>query len=220
MPEGEGQRPPQTEAKLGPNPITHTPDGWLRRRSDPHGLTRGEQAEIYLMRAGTRIEDWLERYTSPKQSKPIPTPETDQPETTPHKPIEPTTSDSLKAENEAPVTESLHEEDPLRFGADVPASTIRVMRALNWIGDWFGRNVADRILGPRENLPLVRRPEFQYKHDMRVQKGTSAPSSVRVVEPAKEPPYDWNDMKRGDPDVQDNPVIETTESGPYRDAQQ
>lgn len=211
MPEGEGPRPPQTESKLGPNPIFHTPDGGLRRRNDPHGLTRAEQAWIYFERGARRFDILVNKLTEPAEpaqssdllpQKDVPTNQAI--ETSP----EPQHIEPAGVENH-----DISEDDPLRFGSDVPSSTIRVMRALNWIGG-IGRSIADRILGPREDLPLVRRPEYQYKHDMRVQKGTSAPSSVRVVEPEKEPPYDWNDPKRGAPEFQDNPVIDTTESTP------
>lgn len=216
MSEGEGPRPPQAETKLGPNPITHTPDGRLRRRNDPHGLTRGERAEVYLMRAGRRVEEWFERNTSPRQADQIPTSEATQPESAPREPQEPPITTPQITVNGLPIThEALQvEEDPLRFGSDVPSSTIRVMRALNWIGEFFQQRVITPILGAPSHQPMARRPRYQYPHEMKVQRATGAPSSVNVVKPAQELPYDWNDPKRGAPEFQDNPVIDTTESTP------
>ena len=200
MPEGEKPpflSPEPVRQDLPPNPVTHADNGFLRRKDDPHGLTLRERAALGFDRTLKRVDNAIGRIVDP-------------PEATPQVEM------VVGEENTSAEPQPNSEEDPLRFGSDLPPMTVRFMRAANRVGEFFQRHFATPLLGEPTHQPLVRRPEYQYPHEMKVQRSTSAPSSIRVVEQKAEPPYDWADRKNGSSEFQDNPVIDTTEAIPSK----
>lgn len=214
MPMPEGERPPflspdSIRQKIPPNPVTRTDNGFLRRRDDPHGLSLRERAALGFDRTLKRVENEIGRITDPPEAASQAGEAIEQESTQ-------INGDEVKLHNAPIEPQPNSEEDPLRFGSDLPPITVRFMRAANRVGEFFQRHFATPLLGEPSHQPLVRRPEFQYPHEMKVQRSTSAPSSIRVIEQKPEPPYDWADRKNGSSEFQDNPVIDTTEAIPTK----
>ncbi len=66
-----------------------------------------------------------------------------------------------------PHNEVPHEETILTYGHDLSPLVINTMRALNRIGGFFGRNISDRLLGPKPEELLVKRHEYQRHETVR-----------------------------------------------------
>lgn len=187
MPEGEGPRPINSDI-LGPNPMTHTEDGRLRRRSDPHGLEFKEQAWTYFDRAALRLDEMVGFIGGRKKNNGE-------------------ESDShIKSPEHEIENIGVSPEDPFRYGSDMSPLVIKSLRALNRIGAFIEKLFARPTFDAH--------PTSQTSASAPTTEAPPRAGSVRVIPKKQNPPYDWNDPKQGAPEFQDNPVIDTTESTP------
>lgn len=204
MPEGETPQiasPEPAKQHLPPNPITHTDNGSLRRRDNPHGLSLQQQAAIGFDRTLQRVDNAIGRITDSPQESVV------RDEATGQEPVLPSPIDA-PVPHEVPTEHQTNsEEDPRQLGPDMSPSTLGFMHMAHRVGEFFQRHLVTPFIGKKEApQPMVRRPQFEYTHEMRVQRSTSAPSNVRVLDQQQEPPFDWANQETGDSKLQNKPT--------------